>query len=251
MVHLIDPHQHTRRCWWDHTHAHWVCDHQRELTVQDPVDVRDMLVVHTALLREYRLAPRLIRATAAGDLPRARTVTAHLTFLGDLLHHHHTGEDALLWPKLLTRVPAQLAPVVQLMQDQHHQIDALLTRVQQMLPDWSARAGTSTRDGLADTVEALHTALVEHLDNEESQVLPLAAACLTPAEWHAIGEAAVAVLPKRKLPLVFGMFMYEGDPTVLKAMLDTAPRLPRLLMPRIAPRSYARYARTLHGTPTP
>ncbi len=27
--------------------------------------------------------------------------------------------------------------------------------------------------------------------------------------------------------------------------------LPRLLMPRIAPRSYARYARTLHDTSTP
>jgi len=45
----------------------------------------------------------------------------------------------------------------------------------------------------------------------------------------------VAVIAKSKLPLVFGMFMYEGDPTVLRMMLSTAPALPRLLMPRIAP----------------
>lgn len=251
MVFSLNAHQHTRRCWWDHTHARWVCDNPQEHPAQEPVDVRDMLVVHTALLREYRLAPGLIRATAAGDVRRARVVTAHLAFLGDLLHHHHAGEDALLWPKLLDRVPGQLAPVVTLMQAQHEQIDAILTRVREALPEWVARADASTRDGLAEDVEALHAALVEHLDAEERQVLPLAATCLSPAEWHEIGDAAVAVIPKSKLPLVFGMFMYEGDPVVLKMMLNTAPALPRLLMPRIAPRSYARYARTLHDTTTP
>ena len=34
-------------------------------------------------------------------------------------------------------------------------------------------------------------------------------------------------------------------------MLSHAPLLPRLLMPHLAPRAYARYARRLHGTTTP
>jgi len=105
-----------------------------------------------------------------------------LEFLGDLLHHHHAGEDALLWPKLLARVPTQLAPVVELMQRQHEQIDATLTRVQKALPEWAARAAASTRNALASDVAQLNAALAEHLDGEERQVLPLAATCLDPDE---------------------------------------------------------------------
>jgi hypothetical protein len=34
------------------------------------VDTRDMLVIHTSLRREYRLAPALVRAVAPGDMTR-------------------------------------------------------------------------------------------------------------------------------------------------------------------------------------
>ena len=34
-------------------------------------------------------------------------------------------------------------------------------------------------------------------------------------------------------------------------MLAHAPLVPRLLMPHLAPRAYARYARRVHGTATP
>jgi hypothetical protein len=46
-----------------------------------------------------------------------------------------------------------------------------------------------------------------------------------------------------------GMFAYEGDPDVLRAMLSPAPAVPRFLVPRIGPRAYARVAHRLYGTP--
>ncbi|SDY56501.1 hypothetical protein SAMN05661080_03874 [Modestobacter sp. DSM 44400] len=58
-------------------------------------------------------------------------------------------------------------------------------------------------------------------------------------------------LEKRQLPLVFGMLMYRADPQVIAGMLAHAPLVPRLLMPRLALRTYARYARRVHGTATP
>jgi hypothetical protein len=42
-----------------------------------------------------------------------------------------------------------------------------------------------------------------------------------------------------------------GDPAVLAGMLRAAPALPRLLVPLIAGRVYARRAARVHGTPRP
>jgi hypothetical protein len=47
------------------------------------------------------------------------------------------------------------------------------------------------------------------------------------------------------------MFMYEGDPDVVRHMLSSAPPLARALLPRIAPRVYTRYCRRVHGTRNP
>ena len=74
---------------------------------------------------------------------------------------------------------------------------------------------------------------------------------MTPQEWQRLGEEGIGGLPRNQLPLVFGMVMYRADPEVIRGMLAHAPLLPRLLMPHLAPRAYARYARRLHGTTTP
>ena len=44
-----------------------------------------------------------------GDTARAAVVDDNLDLLGRALHAHHTGEDGLLWPLLLQRVPDELA----------------------------------------------------------------------------------------------------------------------------------------------
>jgi len=116
---------------------------------------------------------------------------------------------------------------------------------------WTQQPNNENRDTLADGLATLHALLGEHLDFEERTLLPLAASVLTDTEWHAIGDAAVAAMPKAALPLAFGMFAYEGDPAVLHTMLETAPPIPRLLLPRIAPRIYARRAMRIHGTAKP
>ena len=74
---------------------------------------------------------------------------------------------------------------------------------------------------------------------------------MSPAEWQRLGEEGIGGLPRKQLPLVFGMVMYRADPEAIREMLSHAPLLPRLLMPLVAPRTYARYARRLHGTTTP
>jgi hypothetical protein len=83
--------------------------------------------------------------------------------------------------------------------------------------------------------------LEEHLGAEEAQILPLAAHCLTQAEWDELGEAGMAGVPKKQLPMVFGLLMEGGEPEVLRAMLAHAPLPARLLLPGLAPRIRRRY----------
>lgn len=214
------------------------------------VDVRDMLVVHTAMLREFRLAPAAVRRTPTERKP-TETVAAHLRFLCDLLHHHHQGEDELLWPKLRERTEPSALVVIEEVEAQHEEIDATLNRVEELRTAWLGDPGSRSREQLAEALEQLHAVLRDHLDLEERALLPLAASVLTAEEWHAVGEAGAASIPKPAMPLVLGMFAYEGDPAVLATMLRSAPLPVRTLVPRIAPLVYARRAKLIHGTARP
>lgn len=215
------------------------------------VDVRDMIVVHTAMLREFRLVTQAVAGVPAGSSKRAAIVDGHLRFVCDLLHHHHEGEDELLWPKLRARVTPSALTLIDAVEAQHAQLDVALDRVAAARSAWTRDPGVAQRDALVTELRTLQKLLGDHLELEERSLLPLAAAVLTEAEWNQVGEAGAAALPKSKLPLVFGMFSYEGDPAVVASMLSAAPALPRLLMPHIAPRAYARLASRVYGTSRP
>ncbi len=214
-------------------------------------DTRDMLVVHTSFRREFRLAPGLVRGVAEGDLARSRIVADHLEWLLGMLHHHHEGEDRLIWPLLLERVPAEVAPTVHVMESQHADISESTEQVLAALPDWRKTAATGLRDDLAARLDRVRGLLEEHLALEEREVLPLIEKALSRQEWDRLGQEGIGTLDRKDVPLAFGGMMYEGDPATIKTMLSHAPLVPRLLMPRLAPRAFARYSRRVHGTATP
>jgi iron-sulfur cluster repair protein YtfE (RIC family) len=210
-----------------------------------------MLVVHAALLREFRLASAAVARVPAGARRQATAVDRHLGLLCDLLHHHHEGEDALLWPVLRTRLEGNAVGLLDAAEAQHAGIEVALRSVATARRQWARTCDTGERQTLVDALRTLYGLLDQHLDAEERTLLPLAAAHLTEAEWQAVAAAGAAAVPKSAMVLVFGMFAYEGDPEVLADMLRSAPALPRVLVPRIAPRAYARRALQVHGTARP
>src|SRR4051794_23710583 len=112
-----------------------------------------MVVVHTAFRREFEEAPVIIRSVAAADHARAARVGDHVQLMLDMLHHHHAGEDRLLWPKLLQRVPKELAPTVELMERQHEGIHAQLELARSALDRWRAEGSDDDREALAAAIE--------------------------------------------------------------------------------------------------
>lgn len=215
------------------------------------LDTREMLVVHSLFRRELRLAGGLVRRVAPGDARRAAVVAGHLDLVEQVLHHHHSAEDELLWPLLVARVADELAPVVQLMEVQHRRVDALLGQIADQRPAWSAAPTTQRGDDLAALYDELYAGLAEHLDAEEDRVLPLVARCVTAQEWAALGEAGRTGIPRKHMSLVFGMLMADGDPEVVEMMLAPAPFPVRTLVPRLGRRAYRKQAMRVHGTPAP
>jgi hemerythrin-like domain-containing protein len=218
------------------------------MTVDQRTDTGDMLVVHGALLREFRRALELVRGVSPGDQARARQVADHVTLLLQFLQLHHTGEDRLLWPRLLDRLPADVASTVELMERQHETIHALIEETTASALRWRSSADGAERDRLADLLDRLITELVEHLGVEEERILPLASRCLTQAEWDQLGEEGLGALPKTRLPLAFGMLVKDADPEVIRGILAHVPLVPRVVLPRIGPRVYARYTRRLDAS---
>ncbi|NHA66742.1 hemerythrin domain-containing protein [Phycicoccus flavus] len=212
-----------------------------------PLATVEMKALHGAFRREYAAAPALVRSVRPGDLARARTVGRHLEFVERVLHHHHTVEDDLLWPRLLRRVPAEVAPVVELMESQHAVVDGCLTRSRSLRERWTATADAEPREQLAGLLDRLHAALVEHLDAEEVRVLPLVETAVTHAEWAELGRAGQSAFPGREGLLVFGMVQRDAGDAVVAGMLAGAPAPVRFVLPRLARRTYRRH----HGALTP
>ncbi|MGY1773279.1 hemerythrin domain-containing protein [Blastococcus sp. SYSU D00813] len=216
-----------------------------------PIDTREMNTVHTFFRREFRLAGGVVRRVEEGDGRRARVVADHVEFLTRTLHHHHTGEDEMIWPKLLERVPEELAPIVRLMEAQHERVAEILAGIEEIRPRWAVTAGAADRDRLADLLDQAYAHLSEHLDAEEERLLPIIARNLTAEEWHEIGERARKSNRRDQMSLVFGMLQYEGEPEAIAAMLAAAPAPVRFLVPKLSRRAFRKHALVIHGTATP
>src|SRR4051794_20456774 len=165
-------------------------------------DVHDMVVVHRAFRREFRLVPGLVRAVPAGDTARTAVLAGHARLVLEGLHLHHTSEDDLLWPLLLERCPPD-ADLVERMEAQHSAVDGYIQQLTPALARWESEARPAVAEEVASTFEALHAALVEHLDEEEREILPLAVRHVSQEEWSRLGEAGVEKMTRQQLPLFF------------------------------------------------
>ncbi len=209
-------------------------------------DVHDMVVVHRAFRRELVLAPRLVRAVAPGDIARAVVIGAHLRLALTGLHLHHTGEDELLWPKLLDRA-APSADLIHRMEEQHHRVEDVMVRLPGALDRWETEARPAVGEEVASTIDQLREALIEHLDDEERYILPLAARHLTQIEWAALGQHGTSEMDKADLPILFGMVLEDATTEERVMMLSALPVPIRLLLRTVGAWQYRRYVRRVRG----
>ena len=212
-------------------------------------DPRDMFAAHTMFRREFALMPSLVRAVTPGDTQRATLVADHIALLSGVLSQHHAGKDRHIWPRLRERCP-QSAPLVDVMEDQHHAVRARLLQVSKALQPWRDSASARAGGALASAIDQLIAVITEHLALEEERVVPLIVKHIIDAEYAVLAQEHAAHVPPGKLPAVLGMIMYHGDPAASDMILAQMPVEVQPAIKELAVRAYAAYATDLHGTAT-
>jgi len=218
-------------------------------TVHQRPDTREMVVVHDLFRREFGNLPGLVRGVAAGDVERAGVVVEFLRELAAGLHHHHTGEDELMWPLLLERCTADGALILR-MEEQHERIAALHDRAVEQAAAFEASAATEAGERLAHTLTTLTEALDEHMREEEDHILPLVERHLSIAEWEALGERGREGLSKDRLLIQLGFILLGTSPADRAAFLAQLPLPARIAWRLVGRRQFrAEYERIYQRPP--
>ena len=89
------------------------------MSSSQPIEVRDMAIIHETFRRAYEESARLVRATPTPSPSRVTFLADHIDFGLTMLHHHHEGEDVILDPLLVERAPEHAARTEQI--DHEHQ----------------------------------------------------------------------------------------------------------------------------------
>lgn len=217
------------------------------MSAADPIDVRDMKIVHETFRRAYDESAELVRANPVPSPERVTFLADHIDFGIGMLHHHHESEDELLYPLLVERAPDQAAMVMEV-EHQHTQVTSAIEAASAACATWRRQPSAQTGQSLAAALNDLNAILQPHLDDEESKIVPLAAVTLTKKEWVAMGEHSRAAIPRDRMPVAFGMLLEPLDDSDRAFMKAELPAPIRLLYPLLIQRPWNKYKETLlHG----
>lgn len=215
-------------------------------TTVDRPDTAEMVFVHNSFRKQFGNLPDLVRGVATGDRVRAAVVVDFLDQLTTALHHHHEGEDELMWPLLLERAPMDSALILR-MEEQHERIAELYRHAGRSAESFSAQADAVSREALAGTLTELNDALGEHLHDEEVHILPLVERVMTVPEWEALSERGRAGIPKDRLLVFLGFLLDANTPERGRAMLAKSPASARVAWALLGRRSFRREYRRIYG----
>ncbi|MET7773786.1 hemerythrin domain-containing protein [Nocardia sp. NPDC005366] len=155
-------------------------------------DITGMKIAHRAMLADTRRFALIAGQIAAGSpCPQRRSaaIAEYLHLLCDSIHHHHTVEDDALWPIVI----AAAGPAVDIheLEDDHVQLDAILGKLRERASAFAV-AGDRRRAAteLAETLEAVHALLAEHIADEEKVVFPIIDRYVSLDDWARVEQAA-------------------------------------------------------------
>jgi iron-sulfur cluster repair protein YtfE (RIC family) len=163
-----------------------------------PVDMTMMYLMHHAFRRDLRRFAAAVPVTPCDDRATWAALAERWDRFSVLLHHHHQGEDAGIWPWLLERATPAERAVLEAMEAEHDKIDPLLAGCSEHFAALGAdgdvggdvggdAAGREQhRAGLSVRLAATRDLLAHHLRHEETGAIPIIQAHMTPADWARI-----------------------------------------------------------------
>jgi len=209
-----------------------------------PARTEEMAVIHRIYRLGFPMVADLVRRTPASETTRSESVAAHVVFLLNSLHHHHSGEDDQIWPRLLERAAPQ-AELIERMETQHEVVADRSEQVRTLLEDWRQDPGDGTE--LAAVLDKFTDALVEHLDDEEAHVVPLIRAHITAAEWEQFGRDIFEKFTNPEKLIATGVLEDVATPEEVGWFVGELPLPIKLMWRFVGRRRYDRYMARVRG----
>lgn len=152
------------------------------------IDLSGMFLMHFAFRRDLAAFTAAVAATPIYDRRTWAALHARFRKFASVLHHHHAGEDAGLWPMLLERTKRvgddEAITTLHAMEAEHAVVDPLLSACMKKFARLAYRGEQGVRAKLVATLGTLDAALQKHLAHEETDALALVQRYLTPADWE-------------------------------------------------------------------
>ena len=155
---------------------------------EGPVDLTLMYVMHHGFRRDLAAFADRVPAVAVDDAATWRALARRWDGFAHVLHNHHSGEDAGLWPLLLQRVDAAGDAggrvTLEAMAAEHAGIDPLLEACARGFARMAQGGTADDRAALAVRTAAAREALGRHLAHEETEAMVLLQRHLTQEDWE-------------------------------------------------------------------
>jgi hemerythrin-like domain-containing protein len=153
-----------------------------------PVDLMMMYLMHHAFRRDLHRFATAVPHTPVGDHDTWVALAERWSWFAHVLHQHHSGEDAGIWPILLERADPDERATLLAMEAEHDRIDPQLASCERLLGELArttpdrARAKAQLSVRLAECRELLD----HHLRHEESEAMVVLQRHMTAQDWHRI-----------------------------------------------------------------
>jgi len=200
-----------------------------------PADTSDMAPVHKVFRESLASAPQFVPSTVGDDARRAMIANYYANVI-DFLRVHHDGEEALVFPILIERAPAQRAILDKAAAD-HRTVVTLMANVCDELEIWKAK-GDDGEQGVLDALRSLQVTLIPHLDEEEAEIVPLAAAHMDAEEWGQLPGHAMGHFQGDKIWLIMGLIRENFTQQQRDTMLAHMPAPAREMWETVGERSF-------------
>ena len=210
---------------------------------EGPVDMTMMYVVHHAFRRDLRAFAVAAERTPVTDRMTWQALANRWDHFSSVLHHHHHGEDAGVWPVLMDRADGCERAVLEAMEAEHSEIDPMLEASTAAYRTLALTGDEQVRADLAATLHAAVESLGRHLAHEESEAIALIQKYLTPSEWVAIEEENFHKGVSPALMIAMVPWLMHELPVSAQARLAADAPLPMRVIWRLTRGGFARRER--------
>jgi hypothetical protein len=189
---------------------------------EGPADMTMMYLMHHAFRRDLGRFAKAVAATPLQDRATWKALAGRWDRFFKVLHHHHSAEDVFVWPYLMDLADADEQQTLVAMEEEHAQIDPLLTAVAEgfgaLAADRAPADGDDLRAALEVRMAATRDLLDRHLAHEESEAIAILQRHCSPESWQAVEEQIGERKHPVPLPFMVGWCAEDVPPAQLEAV---------------------------------